>query len=463
MKSLGTFNNFVMSAGTALLTLLSSAADAATHYIRDGGTASTAGTGACTGWAAANACDSFPTTLVRGDTYCVAAGSYASKTFNTANSGTTRTTIKRAVSGDGSCDQGANWVSSYGDGQAIFGPLEVTTGYWTIDGIRGGGPGITPAAADWNCANCGFVFRGESGIGVSSVGSPGNPHSIILRHLAIDGLDDGSGGPDRALRIWYANDLLIEYSYIHDAKCDLLSVGGLNNLTIQYSKLARPHQIVCHGDLMEWQAAGGSNIVFRWNFFEDIVGSYAFGTHDPTINGYEIYGNVFYWTPGIAGGIFFGNGLIGVLSATTGGLKGVKFYNNTLIGPISSNDGILGMMNLGSGGSGSAINNIWGKTSSGAGYNVGLGSTSSGNTCYNGNGSCNQNLSGSAPFSNYAGKNLTLTAATAAGTSLPSPYNIDMYGKVRGADGTWDRGAFEYTGSGSGSVLLSPPQNLKVN
>jgi hypothetical protein len=422
------------------------------------------GTGACTGWGTANACDSFPATLVRGDTYCVADGSYSSAAFNTANSGTTRITIRKAVHGDGTCDQGTNWTSSYGDGRATFGPLSVTTGYWTIDGVTGGGPGRTPATSDWDCTSCGFVFRGESSIGVSSAGSPGNPDSVVLRHVEIDGLDDGSGSSERALKIWYADNLLIEHSYIHDAKCDLLSGGGLNNLTIQYSKLARPHQTVCHGDLMEWQAAGGSNIVFRWNFFEDVVGSYAFGTHDPTIDGYEIYGNVFYWTPSIAGSIFFGNGLIGVLSASTGGLRGVKFYNNTLVGPISSDAGILGFMNLGVGGSGSAINNIWEKTNSGTGYSVGLGYSNSGNSCYDGSGGCNQNLSGSAPLANYAGRNLTLTAATAAGTALSSPYNIDMYGNVRGADGNWDRGAFEYSGGGTsaGAAPLAPPQNLQV-
>ena len=52
------------------LLLLPGLAEAADHYIRDGGTASTTGTGACNSggsgnWNTANACDTLPATLVR--------------------------------------------------------------------------------------------------------------------------------------------------------------------------------------------------------------------------------------------------------------------------------------------------------------------------------------------------------------------------------------------------------------
>ena len=40
--------------------------------------------------------------------------------------------------------------------------------------------------------------------------------------------------------------------------------------------------------------------------------------------------------------------------------------------------------------------------------------------------------------------NFHLTSATNNGISLPSPFNMDMDGKTRGSDGTWDRGAYEY-------------------
>jgi hypothetical protein len=39
---------------------------------------------------------------------------------------------------------------------------------------------------------------------------------------------------------------------------------------------------------------------------------------------------------------------------------------------------------------------------------------------------------------------------------LSSPYNVDMNGTVRGADGSWDRGAFEFSGQ---SVPAPPAPN----
>ncbi|HBA83183.1 MAG TPA: hypothetical protein DCZ95_03725 [Verrucomicrobia bacterium] len=48
-------------------------------------------------------------------------------------------------------------------------------------------------------------------------------------------------------------------------------------------------------------------------------------------------------------------------------------------------------------------------------------------------------------FTNYAGDDFTLAAATAGGDdSIGATYNTDMLGSTRGADGTWDRGAYEY-------------------
>jgi len=36
-----------------------------------------------------------------------------------------------------------------------------------------------------------------------------------------------------------------------------------------------------------------------------------------------------------------------------------------------------------------------------------------------------------------------LTTATATGEALPSPFDTDLEGTVRGTDSAWDRGAFE--------------------
>lgn len=51
-------------------------------------------------------------------------------------------------------------------------------------------------------------------------------------------------------------------------------------------------------------------------------------------------------------------------------------------------------------------------------------------------------------FTNYAGGDFTLSTATASGLTLSSPYNLDPLGNIRGADGVFDRGAFEFVSGG---------------
>src|SRR5262249_26081644 len=48
------------------------------------------------------------------------------------------------------------------------------------------------------------------------------------------------------------------------------------------------------------------------------------------------------------------------------------------------------------------------------------------------------------PFVNLASADYHLLSSTLAGLVFPAPYNTDADGKVRGQDGTWDRGAYEF-------------------
>jgi hypothetical protein len=52
-------------------------------------------------------------------------------------------------------------------------------------------------------------------------------------------------------------------------------------------------------------------------------------------------------------------------------------------------------------------------------------------------------------FTNYAGNDFSLKAATAAGLTLTTSFNTDLKGLARGADGIWDRGAYEFSTSGA--------------
>ena len=66
-----------------------------------------------------------PATLVRGDTYYIADGSYPSYTVDDAVSGTIVITIKKATTSAHGTENG--WDSSYGDGQAVF-----TSSEWVV-------------------------------------------------------------------------------------------------------------------------------------------------------------------------------------------------------------------------------------------------------------------------------------------------------------------------------------------
>lgn len=50
------------------------------------------------------------------------------------------------------------------------------------------------------------------------------------------------------------------------------------------------------------------------------------------------------------------------------------------------------------------------------------------------------------------------TSYVGGGLTLPSPYNIDPLGNVRGTDGSWDRGAFQF----NGATPPNPPTTLTV-
>src|SRR3989344_8081335 len=97
----------------------------ATHYVRAGAS------GNGSDWA--NAYCSLPSSLVRGDTYYIADGTYSGYSFNTPASGTQYITIKKAIESDHGTNAG--WQSGYGDGQALFNSMwQISTGYLIVDG-----------------------------------------------------------------------------------------------------------------------------------------------------------------------------------------------------------------------------------------------------------------------------------------------------------------------------------------
>ena len=114
-----------------LLVLGTVSAEAANHYVRAGAS------GNGSDWA--NACADFTgpcaeASLVRGDTYYVADGTYAPRTFSTPASNNLVITIKKATVSNHGTETG--WDITYGNGQATFaGQIHFTTSNWVFDGV----------------------------------------------------------------------------------------------------------------------------------------------------------------------------------------------------------------------------------------------------------------------------------------------------------------------------------------
>jgi hypothetical protein len=264
-------------------------------------------------------------------------------------------------------------------------------------------------------------------------------------------IDIGATGanPNRGVEFGGCDGITIRRSYVHDIGMDIFSGIYCNNITVEYSKIARNYQDVSyHGDGFEYQVQNASNFTFRYNLFEDIVGSYGFGSHGPVITGYYVYGNILYFTKNC----FFGNGLVGCLSGG-GTLTNFKFYNNTIAGVIGDGGYGYGFGRLG--GTGNEARNTLIYRVSGATTHS-WPPTVSGNTAYNMGSVADQNLSGN-PFANYP-TSFAVSADTTAGTNTGSPYNVDMLGNAYSAAGGWTRGAIAF-GSGGGST---PPVGTPV-
>jgi hypothetical protein len=212
-------------------------------------------------------------------------------------------------------------------------------------------------------------------------------------------------------------------------------------------------------------------VIWRWNWIEDATNTavFAYVNGGGIANGIEIYGNMILQTglQGVHASYFIDAAYTDVIPTNW------KIYNNTFVGWISGGPGILFHA---SGSNNFIYNNIWALHP--ASDTVTLSPKHGYNSFYSiihwvsqqdmapslASGESNGQLFNSNPFANSAARDYRLIRATNAGISLPPPYNVDMFGNVRGADGVWDRGAFEFTSVIPPPLRLipNPPTNVQV-
>ena len=416
-------------------------------YVRDGAT------GNCTvGWDVSDACDQISTAETaasRGDTIYVADGSYTGFTLNTVASGSTVITIKKATDDD--YGSGTNWSSAYGDGvAAITSGVSISTSYWTIDGVVGGGP------TSWASGH-GISIYSTSNILITLSGTVSD---INLSHIKMYS-DRGS------TFIAGIKGTTGAYDNIKVAYCELSNIFGAifhiynwTNSTIEYSYL------YANKSTAEWHSEGISsigtneNIVIRYNLWDSIEGTAVFaGVNAGSSVNWQIYGNVFsrsettiyyYWeNPG----------------TNQNSMSNSEFFNNTIIGINGISQGGLIVQN---GENNIAYNNIWYDNDANAfgisfthDYSYAdLNVRTEGCTpaCDKDpdviSGEANGWKDGGDPFESYGVDPLVADLTPSSGFfdsnpgfdtgGLVSGNDVDMNGVTRGSDGTWDMGAIEY-------------------
>jgi hypothetical protein len=400
-----------------LVLFMAATANAATHYVRQGAS----GSGSGSDWS--NAYGSMPSTLIRGDTYYIADGSYGGYTFD--DSGSSTITIKKATASDHGTSTG--WYSTYGDGQATFGRIAFTTSNYVFDGN-------TRNSSNWlDSGSYGFVVAGGAGGNSAILMNVSGADNITIKHTyayfnSIKTSGDISANRDQGLySLSGSNNITMEYCLIKNTsyKAAALINSTSGPIVIRYNAFEN----IYRKELVS--ARGTDNFTFAFNYIKNVAGTGALVADN--CDNWGIYGNVF-WSPDSL--YSFTDVIIGTWTGDhpdrNETLNNWKIYNNTFYQMRGATQIQIQK------GSGNVVanNKFIGFTS-----NINGSVTSTTN---------DQNSSTSTVVSAGSG-DFHLTGATAAGTSYSSPYNVDMDGVTRGSYGVWDRGAYEYV-SGSGDT-----------
>lgn len=432
-----------------LLSAIPSLAEAAVHYVRAGAT------GNGSDWANAMA---LPSTLVRGDTYYIAAGSYGGRTFSDPLAGSAYIYLRKATASDHGTEAG--WNAAYA-GPATFGNLTFNKGYYDLDGRVGGGP------TSWRSGH-GFKIASVAS-GTGALINLGNVTGIRIRHAEIYfsnlvGASTSTAKGDLIFGPSGGSDIIIQYCWLHDSARTIFYPTVWSNLTFEYNMVER-HGVNWGSDNHSeiFSARQVTNFTVRYNHFVDwkstgglIFGGVVSSAAQSISSNLFIYGNVFEWSKNL--GDTANNGVIGSWSHSWMGVTNAKVFNNTFVNITDANPSdaasIFPMGNLTNV---VVMNNIW--------YNANP-KTIRGTHDYNffdshSHGEAHAQVSTANPFLNYAGKDYRLRLPTVGVSALTSPFNIDMLGILRGADGIWDRGAYEY--GGAPVPVPSIPVGITVN
>jgi hypothetical protein len=452
----------------AFLLLFVASTNAATKYVRAGAT----GNGSGSDWV--NAYTALPTPLTRGDTYYVADGNYGPYRFAAPVSGTSSVTVRKATVSDHGTSVG--WSDAYGDGNATFqGPSpvwQIGMSFLTIDGAVGQGKGGVPYG--FRVVPTSSKCSGESASAVTFVDGS-HVTDLVVRHLELtwdNGTQPCTSAVPALLHVLGATSdrVTIENSYFHTAPGFAFYIGAYdpnpggklqNRYTIRnnyFYRLGGGGSADHHWEPM-WLMNVDNSDIYN-NVMEDVL--YAAGQTGWVMmakaNNVSIHGNVFFCTDPAC--IVGGNGVIATWSLDAYRNDDVRIYNNTFynLRGVFNDFGIRFTHNSVVDTNIIVKNNLY----CNARFTWSGVTTQSHEAC-----GCGQPCSGSSAQTGIASSlfvedgsgNLRLRSGTTPGdASIGSKYGVDIDGRARGADGIWDRGAFEF----GFSIALPPPTNLRV-
>lgn len=479
--------SLVLLAVPLLLLLDAEPGWAADHFVRAGATGNGSGsdwTNACTDFAGSCAVSS----LVRGDTYYVASGNYAARNFNRAVSGILVITIKGATIAEHGTAPG--WLNSYsvcaseGGSQASFGHgLAFDTSYWVFNGVCGdkvadptqyGFRIRQPASCNSNQAY--LEVPTSSGRVVSN---------ISIMHVAIVSCGPAFDIGQRAFVIGCGACNVSNSTWAHNYVTGAQKTWSITNLTDSFiehnlsenswSSSANHGEVVSVNNCHDLDFSGCStactqglcsgNVTFRHNIIKNCRGTACIAGLDPgnrnSAFGWKVYGNVFVdGQPG--------NGIIATGTSATHFLKDWLVYNNTFIdcqaqifipcvsacsgstGNVFKNNLLYISSSIINGGTIDRTHNTYWSSLGGIPVSEPNGQIVTVGACPLVN--CSSGSAGNYLPSQEGG---TGVGRINNGLTLPVPFNTDPKGKTRGADGSWERGAFEFQRPG-------PPQNLRA-
>jgi hypothetical protein len=367
------------------------------------------------------------------------------------------------------------------------------------------------------CTQCGDIM---GGIGYN--GSPATSHDQTFEYLEVDGNNQtsDSGLADACFDFEGGSyDLYFGHNYLQNCTWDFFLKGSHqgqsgfgpgNNITVEQTYMTRdytatgstgPHGTPCSC------SEGLTSFTWRYNLISNMVGT-NFGPDTASGGDYNsgngnggpwyMYGNI--WYADDASHCAVGDGVLAIydFSMTNGA---VYFYNNSIVNegypfcPQTDETGFgLGLSYTTPFAGWYEQNNLWygddlssvdgntviqnGTTSNGQGasfstaavhgYDAWFGSPNSGGNDQD----SNKQISSSNPFTNVSADNFTVAVDTTAGVSLtnvgtywngtaavPNTFNIDMNGTTRGSNGTWDRGALQFTTTVAGP---QPPTSVQI-